>query len=87
MVSWSPASEDTSVRVPTRPPPPTSADCPSDFEWILSSTEETGFPLPREWKSWKLQGAVFAPTRFPLVRLSVQDLVADRILDKEFWGC
>ena len=31
-------------------------------------------------------GAVFAQTRFSLVRISIRDLVADRILSKEFWG-
>ena len=32
-------------------------------------------------------GAAFALTRFSLVRISIRDLDADRILSKEFWGC
>ena len=51
-------------------------------------TKETWFPLLREWKSWKLQvGAIFAPTRFSLVRISIRHLVADRkSLIRELWG-
>ena len=70
-----PLLKGNSFQDPDSTPTPKTCRFPSDSGW----KKETRFRLGKEARVLEIAvGAVFAPARFSLVRISIRDLVADR---------